>query len=300
MIEPPATAPCLAIDFGGSKVAIALFNDAGEIESQERINFGSDATAASILEATARVCQPMVAERKEIAVGVVSPGVIRADHILLAPNVTGWSDIALERWASEVFPARTVSVGNDVKAAAAAEATWGALQGCNPGLYVNLGTGIAAAVVINGHVVFGATGAAGEIGYNSVSRQDGVLEDIVGARSIVRRAQALGFDCLDASEVFLAMGSVSRVSSLIDEVIGEVAVQLRSIIHLIDPARVVVGGGLSASAALFLPRLRASLNIRTGAAPDISVARFETASSLHGARLLGLNASQQRSVEVLR
>ncbi len=300
MINDLAKAPCLAVDFGGSKVAIALFDEAGAIEKYERIVIDGDLTASAILEHTGQTCRSIIGDRDDTVVGVVSPGVVLPDRVLLAPNVAGWRDVALEDWARQILPGRQVAVGNDVKAAAAAEATWGALRGCNPGLYVNLGTGIAAAVVIDGRVVFGANGAAGEIGYNTPFNRNGVsendaaaghdviVEDIVGARSIVKRAQALGLDCLDVSEVFGAIAKDPTVSLLIDEVIGEVAVQLRSIVHLIDPSRIVIGGGLSASAASFLPRLRERLNIKTGVAPEISVATFKTASSLHGARYLAL------------
>jgi glucokinase len=307
----PVGVPCLAVDFGGSKVAIALFNESGGIDEERRIPLAADRTATSILEETAEVCRSMLTGGSNVVVGAVSPGVVQADGIRLAPNVVGWGDIALKRWANDVFPGRVVAVGNDVKAAAAAESAWGALRGHNPGLYLNLGTGIAAAIVIDGRVVLGANGASGEIGYNPLlqgtaaephrtSEHEGLLEDIVGARSIVRRAQAQGLDCLDASEVFAAMANVSTVSLLVDEVIGEVALQLRSIIHLVDPSRVVIGGGLSASAARFLPRLQERLGVKTGVAPEIVVARFATASSLHGARLLGLGATQRPSVEVSR
>ena len=53
-----------------------------------------------------------------------------------------------------------------MKAAAAAELRWGALAGCDPGIYLNLGTGLAAAIVAGGTVISGAHGASGEIGYN--------------------------------------------------------------------------------------------------------------------------------------
>ena len=59
-----------------------------------------------------------------------------------------------------------VTMATDVKAAALAEARWGALAGVDPGVYLNLGTGLAAAIVAGGRVLAGANGAAGEIGYN--------------------------------------------------------------------------------------------------------------------------------------
>jgi len=65
----------------------------------------------------------------------------------------------------KAFPALPAAFGNDVKLAALAELTWGALAKVAHGVYLNLGTGIAATLVVDGQVVDGAHGAAGEIGY---------------------------------------------------------------------------------------------------------------------------------------
>ena len=72
-------------------------------------------------------------------------------------------------------------VATDVKAAATAEARWGALAGYDPAIYLNLGTGLGAAIVVDGRVVKGAHGASGEIGYNLVDAGDVGLE--IAARS---------------------------------------------------------------------------------------------------------------------
>ena len=77
----------------------------------------------------------------------------------------GWEDLAIPAAIEEAFPALPARFGNDVKLAALAELTWGALAGVDCGVYVNLGTGIAATLVIDGRVVEGAHGAAGEVGY---------------------------------------------------------------------------------------------------------------------------------------
>ena len=75
-------------------------------------------------------------------------------------------------------------IDNDVNAAAAAELRWGALRGVDIGLYVNLGTGLAAALVVGGRVVPGAHGAAGEIGY--------LLVDPAASPRLRRRSRAAG------------------------------------------------------------------------------------------------------------
>ena len=76
-----------------------------------------------------------------------------------------------------------VRVATDVKAAATAEARWGALAGSDPAIYLNLGTGLAAAIIVGGRVLDGAHGASGEIGYNLVNASHVGLD--IGSRPML-------------------------------------------------------------------------------------------------------------------
>ena len=106
-----------------------------------------------------------------VAVGVSTIGVPREDGVELAPAIPGWQHVGLARSVAAAFGA-PVRVATDVKAAATAEARWGSLAGSDPAIYLNLGTGLAAAIVVGGRVLDGAHGASGEIGYNLVARGD--------------------------------------------------------------------------------------------------------------------------------
>src|ERR671939_1950092 len=100
-----------------------------------------------------------------VAAGAVRPGIPLEDRVLLAPNVPGWGDLAFEREVRAGLGVERVAVRNDVKAAAEAEARWGALRGADPAVFLSLGTGIAAAIVVGGHVLDGAHGTSGELAY---------------------------------------------------------------------------------------------------------------------------------------
>lgn len=91
-----------------------------------------------------------------LAAGVVSPGIILPDRVLLAPNVPSWEQLALRDAVRDGLGIAQVAVGIDVKAAAAAEVSWGSLQGVDPAVFLSLGTGVAAALVIGGQVLTGA------------------------------------------------------------------------------------------------------------------------------------------------
>src|SRR6266568_8838676 len=134
------------------------------------------------------------------AVGAATFGIPFEDRVELAPAIDGWEALALGRELRAAFTGAKIRMATDAKAAAAAELRWGALRGCDPGVYLNLGTGLAAAIVIGGQVVGGGNGAAGEIGYNlraisDVGRaldQRVPLEGLVSGQGLARRAAAAG------------------------------------------------------------------------------------------------------------
>src|SRR3954469_18027369 len=156
-----------ALDFGGTKIALATATPAGEILEQARIDtepaWGAERALARAMEA-ARTLLARTGGRC-LAVGAVCPGIPRADDVLLAPNVPGWGDLAFEREVRAALGVERVAVRNDVKAAAEAEVRWGALRGADPAIFLSLGTGIAATIVAGGRVLEGAHGAGGELAY---------------------------------------------------------------------------------------------------------------------------------------
>jgi glucokinase len=281
---------CLAIDFGGSKVAIALFEPSGHISAYERFEIDNTDDADAVVRRAVQVGRRILGERPNVDIGAVCPGVLRSDRILLAPNVSGWGHLALQHHLQSLFERDHVRVDNDVKAAAHAESLCGALVGCSPGVYMNLGTGIASALVIDGVVIRGVSGAAGEVGYNESSQSGVSLEEIVGAQAIVRAARVLDARVTDVSSVLSLTESNAKISVLIDKVVMEVARLLQQLVNLVDPRRIVIGGGLSAFSDYFIPRIQQKLVGLVGPPPELVVASFGSESSLHGARLIGLMA----------
>src|SRR4051794_15756957 len=160
----------LGIDFGGTKIDVGSAALGGEMISTDRIETDARNGAAQAVQRGLELARDVVARSAAdggrcVGVGVVSPGIVRANGVLLAPNVPGWGELRLPELVGEAVGVRHVAAGNDVNAAALAEARWGALRDAEPGLFVSLGTGIKAGIVIGGRVFTGANGAAGEIGY---------------------------------------------------------------------------------------------------------------------------------------
>ena len=190
-------------------------------------------------------------------------GIPFEDRIELAPAISGWGELAIGRELRAAFPGAAIAMATDAKAAALAEARWGALAGCDPALYLNLGTGLSAALVIGGQVVGGANGAAGEIGYNLRAVSDVarvlqarvMLEDRVSGRAVGERAGRP----MTAAEVFAASSADPALDHLVSEFITELAFHLVNLAIFVNPVKIAVGGGLVGSWDRLAPGLARAL-----------------------------------------
>jgi glucokinase len=193
-------------------------------------------------------------------------------------------------------------MATDVKAAAQAEARWGALAGCDPAVYLNLGTGLAVAIVTGGQVLAGRHGAAGEIGYSLRGLADvGLapasrisLEEMVSGQALQRRAGQDGHD-LTAAEIFTAAEQNARLDALVSEFIDELAFHVVNLTIAIDPARIAAGGGMTRSWARIEPRLAQALRAGVPYPPELVVAHFPHEAPLLGAVALAVDAAGDAS-----
>ena len=292
----------VAIDFGGTKVAIATADTTGSILQQARIDTNASQGAQQILERTTVTAQALIERTVAevagqcIAVGVATPGVVHDNGVLLSPNIPGWEHVSLRETMRTNLHIPIVAAANDVKAAAMAEVLWGALEGADPGVFISLGTGIAAAIVIGGRVVTGAHGASGEIGYNLRSVLDTAgaahgrapLEEAISGRFIGERASLLLGEPLSAADVFAHTDIRARF--LVNEILAELATHVANLAILIDPARIAIGGGLMRSADVILRALAFRLEYAVPFPPEIVPARFLNDASLYGAIALACGA----------
>ena len=142
----------------GTRLASATVASGGELGARASFDRGIQA-ARDLLAAFAP-------GRELAAVGVSTFGIPFEDRVDLAPADQRLGRPPLGRELRAAFPGAAIRMATDAKAAAQAEVRWGALAGCDPAIYLNLGTGLSAALVVGGQVLAGAHGAAGEIGYN--------------------------------------------------------------------------------------------------------------------------------------
>ncbi|HVQ94102.1 MAG TPA: ROK family protein [Mycobacteriales bacterium] len=320
----------LALDFGGSKIAAAVADAAtgvrlGDATIPTVAADGAQANLTAGIEAGQRLVDRAAPGRRLAAVGACTFGIPTEDGVQLAPAVPGWGDLRLGHELRRAFAGAEVRLATDVKAAAQAEAEWGALAGCDPGIYLNLGTGLAAAIVVGGTVLTGRHGAAGEIGYNlrqlpDVGRPltDRIpLEDAVSGIALRRDAVTLApatrrtpagpgpADSADllpapgtgAAAVFAAAATEPRAADRIRAFGTELAFHLVNLAIAIDPVRIAVGGGMVRSWEQLHGRLRAALDAAVPFPPELVVAAFPHDAPLLGALALATAAARAAASE---
>jgi glucokinase len=300
--SPDGTDFVLGIDFGGTKVALATAAPDGSLLRSARLATNAADGAPQVVQRSLHCARELLAGTSAatggscFAVGAVSPGIVEADRVLLAPNVPGWDGLSLPAALREGLSIDCLELGNDVKAAALAEARWGSLRGADPALLVLLGTGVAAGIVVGGEVVFG---------YNLRGPQDEIatdgrpapLEEAVGGRGIGERGGHLLGTPMSAADVFASADG--RARALIDEALDELAVHVANLAIAIDPARVAVGGGLMSQAERVLAALERRLSSAVPFPPELVTAAFVHDGPLRGAIALALGAVRPAAREAV-
>ena len=296
----------LGVDVGGTKVGVALATLDLRIVERGQIETRADDGAEQVVRRACALARSLVEARgaRVVAVGAVSPGVPQHDRVLLAPTIGGWEDL---RFAESVRSGLAglvdddveVVVGNDVKAGALAEHRSGGLRDATTGLYVNLGTGIAMAVVVDGVVLAGAHGASGEVAYqHTAPGQAGAaddrapLEELVGGRVLDETATRAAGRPTTVVEALRSDDPTLRTA--LEPALAVLDVAVVNACCLLDPDVVVVAGGLMNAADQLLPRLQDAVTRGAPLAPRVVAATHTFDAPLVGALHLAAAALQAR------
>ncbi|MFT8360916.1 ROK family protein [Liquorilactobacillus satsumensis] len=287
----------LAIDIGGTKVALAVLDRTGKWLTHKKIiiagELGNRIVEKLIVESQKIVksCQVDI-----IGIGISTIGVIKDNYLKLVPTISGWDQINLKEIFQKNFPEAKIILENDVKAATYAEILRGSLRATTSGIYLNLGTGIAIGLSLKDQVVKGSHGAAGEIGYfltqitedNSFSNGHAPLEEIIGGQAIGQHLEALTGSNYTAKELWNDSLRKSEVKEFKSEVLRYLTFTLSNLCIMWDPEVVVVGGGMEAAYAKFVPALEKALQKNVPFAPKLKPAFYKQNASLNGIGLLTL------------
>jgi glucokinase len=264
----PAGEVVVALDVGGTGMKCALVRADGTTVHAERhateAARGSEAVVGTILDVAEGLAGKARADGlTPVACGVAVPGVVdEARGVAVWSANVGFRDVPLRDLARERLGLPT-ALGHDVRAGGLAEARLGAGRDAGHVLFVAIGTGIAAAHVVDGSAAVGAHGAAGEIGHILV-RPDGprcgcgrpgCLEAVASASAISRRYAELSGTPATAAEVADRAAAGEPLADRVwREAVEALADGLATGQALFDVATIVIGGGLAqAGPRLFDP-----------------------------------------------
>lgn len=310
----------IGIDVGGTNVKIALVDGEGKIIYSNSVptyaQMGYEYTVNNIKQAIRDLMKETNTDTKEIeGIGFDFPGQVdyKTGVVKLAPNIPGWINVPIAQMIEEEFNIPT-RIDNDVRCAALGELKFGAGKGCENFVCITVGTGIGSGLVINGQLVRGAANAAGEIGHIKLQMNGGpicgcgdtgCLEAFASGPSIVAMAQEYlkGGKSTKFREMAGADGEITPyivakaaeagdpVAKRIFEIVGTyIGMGLVSVINLLNPEKVIIGGGVAAAGDLLLDPIRKTIKERAmvvaGNSVEIVPAELGNSAGVIGASML--------------
>jgi glucokinase len=304
----------IGVDIGGTKIAAGVVDDDGRIIAKTRRDT-DPRDSASVDRGVIEACQELAEQHEVGAIGLAAPGFIAADQstVLFTPNLP-WREHPLrDIVAKELGGEVRIVVENDANAAGWAEFRFGAARDVQDMLLLTIGTGLGGALVVAGNLVRGAWGVAAEVGHMRVvpgghycgCGHEGCWEQYASGSALVRDAQSalitqperggrlLELAGGDADE--LTGPHVTQAAQEGDPLAVELLAELgrwigegsASVAALLDPAIVVIGGGVSAAGDLLLAPARRAFLEQLSARGHRTEATFALASMGNDAGIVG-------------
>jgi glucokinase len=301
----------IGVDIGGSFARLALADLNGVIVGRWNAVLRADRSPKVVTAMVGSAVQQLLEQckipaKKVLQVVAGAPGItdVGAGRVLSAPNLDGWHDVPLR----ELLQKETrlpVIVENDVNLGALGESWRGAARGAANYVFLAIGTGAGAGIVVNHMLHHGANWAAGEVGYlllpglaADAPTQDrpGTLESAVGGKSIERAwAETNGLAITErdmkATDIFdLATQGNQKAREILQRVADQLALAITNMSLILDLSLVVLGGGVGRHAAL-LEAIRRKLERNEFARPQLAMSSLGGDAQLYGAIWLGIQAA---------
>lgn len=297
-------------DIGGSTIRLALTDLHGKVLSRWSRNLGRDRSPEAITKLIAIGIDELrkehsISARRILELAAGAPGVtdVRNGIVLSAPNLTGWSNVPLRDMLRHKTGVPT-TIENDVNLAALGESWCGVAREVRNFVFLAVGTGVGAGLVIGGQLYHGSAWSAGEVGYMmlpglptdplSMSRL-GALESAIGGPSIerewARRMNGNGKASLKATDIFekAAVGD-GVASELLEKAAEHLATAISNMSLVLDMSLVVLGGGVANRALLSATNEVLSRN--QFGCPEVVLSSLGADAQLYGAVWLALTRAE--------
>ncbi|MCP9888814.1 ROK family protein [Cyanobium sp. ATX 6A2] len=247
----------IGVDLGGTAIKLGRFDTAGLLLEALEVPTPQPAMPGAVTVAIVEAIAQLDPARLAPLVGVGHPGPSdRSGRVArIAINLPGWREVPLAGWL-EALLERRVTCANDANCAAIGELWRGAARGSEDALLLTLGTGVGGAVLLDGRLFTGRSGAAGEPGLIGIqpdgppcnSGNRGSLESYCSRAGLARLSPLEPRELCRRAE----LGDAEALA--VWQAYGErLGVGLSSLLYLFTPQLVLIGGGLSAASEHFLP-----------------------------------------------
>lgn len=257
----------IGVDVGGTNTRIGFFDMEGRLLMKHCIPTRLQESGAQILLDICRLIRGEFGEKdKPAGVGIGVPGPVTKDGRVLGCVNLGWGTFDIEKQLSNILGGVPVKAGNDASLAAFGEFRMGAGKACSDMVLITLGTGIGSGIIIDGTLLTGYNGAAGEIGHlplvtdcNDLCTcgKTGCLELAASATGIVRQAYRLlaetnqesglrQIEKITAKDVIdLAKAKDQLAISVVDRAMEYLGAGLACVASVVNPGLFLIGGGVS-------------------------------------------------------
>jgi len=273
---------CLGVDIGGTTVKIGLFNEQGTVLDKWEIVTRKDEGGSFILsDIAASVDEKLekegISKEDVLGMGLGIPGPITADGTVLKCVNLGWGIFNVAEEVTKLTGIANVKVGNDANVAALGEMWQGGGKGYQNVVMMTLGTGVGGGIILDGKILTGSKGAAGEIGHITVNYDEedtcncgkrGCLEQFASATGIVKEAKRLlllsdkpsrlrELQYLSAKTIFDAAKDGDELADdLVDQLTRYLGIAASHIAAVVDPEVFVIGGGVSKAGDILTMRIK--------------------------------------------
>ena len=293
----------IGIDIGGTVLKLGRFTQEGHCLETIRLETPQPAIPVAILEAIIPAISTLRKQGNCLAVGVGVPGPADPSKRIaqMAINLPDWLEIPLADWLETETSLPTV-LENDANCAGLGEQWLGAGRHFKDFLFLTLGTGVGGAIILDNHLFTGRSGAAGDLGLITLnftgppcnSGNRGSLEQYASAQAILRETDkepGVWGELADA-------GDAAAIAFWQDygKTLGA---GLASLIYVLTPEAIIIGGGISASCHHFLPSARREIEYRVQPSTlgnlKLLTAQLGNRAGMIGAAKLAWNLLTQKS-----
>lgn len=272
---------CFGVDIGGTFVKLGLFTTEGELLDKWQIPTRREDASSHILPdiaaaITAKMEEKGISKDDVTGIGFGTPGPVTEDGVAVCPANLDWENKPVAKELTELtgFPSRG---GNDVNVAGLGEMWRGGARGYKNVVVVPIGTGLGAAIIVDGKIITGTRGAAGEVGHIHIDDNcevpcgcgaQGCVEQYSSATALVRMAKKAvaggaetslrELDEITAKDVIDAAKAGDKVADQIfDKFCDCLGYSLAATAAVIDPEIFIIGGGVSKAGQVLVDRVQA-------------------------------------------